>query len=565
MEEHATGGITLQNFQGIRRKTFIPFGELTLLYGPNSSGKSAVADALTLITKLFDDKSNSAEIKNLLGRWINHQVLTEKVGEMVIKVTIPFGSEGGDQFWGAGPHYGGEFIGWWYSFEDKYHGLPEYLVTKASRFEFELHFSSDSALEGYHFATDLGPVFSMTAAKHDWVMAFNTLHPAYASLDADWRNSVYSTVNFRDAMTKGCTDSTITEENGWMKIDNLHSINLPFGQFPVDFELFSFDDPSLRDELEHYCSCFISGVGLAIQSFCSHRTIQPVRPIPTSSSDSFEIGGRRHEGRDVGEITESQLPEWNDLAIDCCRVKTDKWTVSCQPRTSNSSGAAGAHTPQEGLWEYCNRVLANPVFLNLGYKIDCDITFHLDEYSLEVITDTRQASAETLKACAKTIKLYLRDRHDNRIRLEDVGAGVSQVIPVIICSYVDSFSPRLSFIQQPELHLHPKLQAQVADIFIERLNVGRHNERSQRFLIETHSEHLILRVLRRIRETSRGNIRNKLFGLNPDSVCVLYVDKDEHGETTVRRLRISSDGEFIDRWPQGFFTEREAELFDQDE
>lgn len=553
MEEHIVGGVTLQNFQGIRRKTFIPFAELTLLYGPNSSGKSAVADALTLITKIFDDKSSSAEIKDLLARWTNHKASSE-AGEMFVKVTIP-----GD-YWGG--EWGGDFVMWWYSFADKYHGLPEYLATKVGRLEFELRFSADNKLRGYHFATDLGPLFNMTAGESSWTMAFNTLHPAYSTLDADWRNSVYSTANFRDALTRGCTDSTVTLESGWLQIDGLHSLSVPFSQFPLDFELFSYDDPSLRDELEQYCSCFVSGVGLAVRSFCSHKTIQPVRPIPTASTASFEISDRLHE------IVSSRLPEWNDLAIDCCRVKTGKLA------TARPSSAADipdprektpGHTPKEGLWEYLNRILDNPLFLNLGYKIDCDVTFHLDERSLEAITGTRQASAEALRDCAKTVSLYLRDRENNSIQLEDVGAGVSQVIPVVIGSYGDSFGPRLSFIQQPELHLHPKLQAQVADIFIERLNAGGHHAHSQRFLVETHSEHLILRVLRRIRETSSGNIKNRLFGLSPDSVCVLYVDKDEQEETTVRRLRISSDGEFIDRWPQGIFTEREAELFDQDE
>jgi hypothetical protein len=72
-----------------------------------------------------------------------------------------------------------------------------------------------------------------------------------------------------------------------------------------------------------------------------------------------------------------------------------------------------------------------------------------------------------------------------------------------------------------------------------------------------------LRLLRRIRETSKSDIKNKLIGLSAEHVSVLYVDKLEDGSSKIFPLRISHDGEFIDRWPNGFFTERDGDLFDE--
>ena len=51
--------------------------------------------------------------------------------------------------------------------------------------------------------------------------------------------------------------------------------------------------------------------------------------------------------------------------------------------------------------------------------------------------------------------------------------------------------------------------------------------------------------------------------LKPEDVAVVYFDPSPEGVTTVKHLRISEDGEFLDRWPRGFFTERDGELFDE--
>jgi predicted ATPase len=101
-------------------------------------------------------------------------------------------------------------------------------------------------------------------------------------------------------------------------------------------------------------------------------------------------------------------------------------------------------------------------------------------------------------------------------------------------------------VEQPELHLHPAMQARIADVFIEAAMGGRNVQ----FLIETHSESLMLRFLRRIREGT----------LNPESIQVLYVDQDAEGASQIHDLPISPSGEFLADWPKGFFDERLEEL-----
>jgi hypothetical protein len=131
----------------------------------------------------------------------------------------------------------------------------------------------------------------------------------------------------------------------------------------------------------------------------------------------------------------------------------------------------------------------------------------------------------------------------------DVGIGISQVLPVLVAAY--GSKNRIVAIEQPEIHLHPALQSELGDVFIESA-LG---ESANRFVLETHSEHLILRILRRIREASR----HPEPSITPADVCVLYVHPQKTG-SQVMEMRISKDGQFLDPWPGGFFAERLREM-----
>jgi hypothetical protein len=138
------------------------------------------------------------------------------------------------------------------------------------------------------------------------------------------------------------------------------------------------------------------------------------------------------------------------------------------------------------------------------------------------------------------------------VAVQDVGVGIAQLIPILVLG----LTKNQTFIEQPELHLHPKLQMQIADYF-----AATWNSTYNRFIIETHSEYIALRLLRRIRETSRNIVEKQEYSLKPEDVSFYYFDSI-NGVTEVKKLRTTPAGEFLDRWPKGFFAEREGELFD---
>lgn len=153
--------------------------------------------------------------------------------------------------------------------------------------------------------------------------------------------------------------------------------------------------------------------------------------------------------------------------------------------------------------------------------------------------------------------LRLVDRRTNTVvSPRDIGLGVSQMLPVLVRALTDG--DKTILIEQPELHIHPALQAEMGDLFITSALGGNGNQ----FILETHSEHLILRLLRRIRQSSENdpNYPAGLPKIGPEDVSVVYAQPTKDG-TKLIPLRISPDGDFVDRWPDGFFTERGKELF----
>ncbi len=130
----------------------------------------------------------------------------------------------------------------------------------------------------------------------------------------------------------------------------------------------------------------------------------------------------------------------------------------------------------------------------------------------------------------------------------DIGFGVSQVLPVLVNAA--AMRERLIAIEQPELHLHPAQQAELGEVFIESA-LG---ERKNTFLLETHSEHLILRIMRRMRETHAGTLLQGATPVTKKDVSVLFVERDGP-RSIIREMPLNERGELVKAWPGGFFEE----------
>ncbi|MFY3743307.1 AAA family ATPase [Anaeromyxobacter sp. Red801] len=174
------------------------------------------------------------------------------------------------------------------------------------------------------------------------------------------------------------------------------------------------------------------------------------------------------------------------------------------------------------------------------------------EVRVQDLFDPSADAARASDVSAATVRRLVLNLEGADVLPAEVGTGISQVIPVVVAALVGERKP-IALIEQPELHVHPALQVALGDLFIENCGPRR------QFIIETHSEHLILRILRRIRETTEKDLPDEAPEFDETKLSVLYAEAAPDG-ARVRRLRVDNQGEFVDKWPKGFFAERMQEL-----
>ena len=129
------------------------------------------------------------------------------------------------------------------------------------------------------------------------------------------------------------------------------------------------------------------------------------------------------------------------------------------------------------------------------------------------------------------------------VTLVDMGYGLGQFLPVLVLCY---YAPEGStlILEQPGIHLHPKVQSQLADLLIEVIT-----ERNLQILVESHSEHLLNRLQRRVAEEK----------IAADQTA-LYFCRNDEGVSTIERLQMDEFGN-ITNWPENFFGDEMGDLF----
>ena len=162
----------------------------------------------------------------------------------------------------------------------------------------------------------------------------------------------------------------------------------------------------------------------------------------------------------------------------------------------------------------------------------------LNEFKIEPVARDRQEYE--VKVCARGSK--------DPVDLPDVGFGISQVLPVLVQCFC---APRGSivFMEQPELHLHPSAQAELADVMIDVIRSREDaKERQIQLIIETHSEHFLRRLQLRVAE---GKV-------SEEDVAVYFADVDS-GKAVLKPLELDRYGH-IRNWPQHFFGDQMGDV-----
>ncbi|ABD07681.1 conserved hypothetical protein [Rhodopseudomonas palustris HaA2] len=146
-----------------------------------------------------------------------------------------------------------------------------------------------------------------------------------------------------------------------------------------------------------------------------------------------------------------------------------------------------------------------------------------------------------------------RDPESPETLITDVGFGISQILPALVLLY---YAPEGSTIvlEQPEIHLHPAIQSSLADLIITAIKT-----RNIQVILESHSEHLLMRLLRRVAE---GN-KSPYPEIEPQDMKV-YFCQARDGESRAEELKVNLFGS-IENWPTDFFGDQFGEIAAREE
>jgi hypothetical protein len=198
-----------------------------------------------------------------------------------------------------------------------------------------------------------------------------------------------------------------------------------------------------------------------------------------------------------------------------------------------------------------SRIQSNPIAESLVDRINAGLRILTEDrysYSLEDVSPSLFG--------AKKASL-IRDHFTNAVlQFEDVGSGLGQILPLLEAMYSPNWETL--YVEQPELHLHPKMQSELMDLFIDEIAMQR-SEEDKQFIIETHSESMLLRLQKRIRE---GKLKSH-------EVAILFAEgkseRDSEGTivsrfNSISEINLDSAGDILDPLPDSFVNLRILDL-----
>lgn len=534
--------IALRNFKGFSDEVRIDIKPVTLLFGINSAGKSSILQAMQYVRDILErgnlnaDRTlqggdavdlggflnlvNNRDVSNSIEIEIGMQLGDESVPELVPDAFEEWQSDDGDvwEFYRALQDIRNRVtevslrleIAWSEMRSAAF--VSQYTISANGEWGIRIKASGDGRDASMSINTH-NPIFMVKTGPADYDFILDFLEsdlPVKEILDRDFATQGLASV-WHDLI--GLMESYGIQRPGsgmrtWLRGSPLQ------GALPKLDKMLSIPIPQAGGTTGIY-------IAREISAFLSWLTIGPAMLLRDQLRQLRYIGPLR-------------------------RVPPREFSVSLTPRESAwSDGMAAWERLLVGpasLVEDCSRWMSQPDRLATGYGLQ-----RATLQQIELVDGVASARGPD------TRRIFLADQAGLRHQPQDVGVGISQVLPVVVAACDPQAS--LVCIEQPELHVHPSVQVGIGDLLLDgALSNG------LSFLIETHSEYLILRLLRRIRETAENELPDGMHAVSPDDVMVVYLEKTA-GSVTAHALPINEQGDFDTPWPRGFFEERGEELF----
>ena len=574
--------ITLQNFKGIKDPVRIELRPITLLFGPNSAGKSTIIQALHYAHEVLE-RGNTNPDQTLyggdtidLGGFQNFVHKHDKSLPITIRIDMDLEKESLPEYYREDDYFifkelGGEEI----PYEDMTRGVKNAWVEISVRWSELVNRPVVNKYEVGINGEMLARLVSSDDGRQISISELNCLNPLFFGGKGITKNII---VHFK--LLK------IVFEGAYLgkKADRISRIEA------MKEEMEEADDES-TDESERTLEEKLGTLYLALSRLVKNSEgsgiYKPINlPLQKSALplwgeslhldpeiwedevDWEEVQGLLYALSSLivgpGELVRNALRKFIYLG-PIRKIPSRNYRPKLSPRPSNWANGQEAWDilcrADEPFLKKVSEWLSRKQHLNIGYKIVRRDYLELDTTNpiwVNVLQDRLLDESLDLKSELKSLpkhsRLFLWDEtNEIEVQTEDVGTGISQVIPVVVAG----LTAKTGFvaIEEPEAHVHPGVQVSLGDLFIHQIA----DHPDVIFLLETHSEHLMLRFLRRIRETNENELPPGKQGLTPDQLSIYFCEKGESG-IALTSIRVDKDGEFVDKWPKGFFDERLPEI-----
>lgn len=589
-------GLTIENFKGIRDRVKLDLRPITLLFGANSAGKSTILHALHYAREVFERHNLDADQTIAGGPFVDLGGFRNFIhrGKPQIPVSDDL-SSGDDRGYGGGGDGSGTGVGTAYGegLADG-SGYGDGLGVSATNREVRIGISlalSEADLPEYRHPDDYNPYDQLESlyagieeARVEVLVAWSDhLHaPHVTEYSISYNGTLLATIRSQPGRRTPVLETLDLDHSILAKRKDMERF--------VKWESWSPDEADdgnysgllyLLNKVRRnaWVPVWEDDTVRILETLANQEDALPVweKRLPLSDwrddgvsdqpldpPDREELESDNREINAVlsrlivgpGELVRNALRQFRYLG-PLRETPPREFSPPRFPDPSRWATGLGAwdslYTGSDQLIDAVSDWLGAPDNLNAGSRIERRTYLELD-YADPIVRALmarrafddldEEVGSHLADAPTTTRVVVVPDNLDIELRPQDVGIGISQVVPVIVTA-LDG-QERLLAIEQPELHIHPRLQAAIGDLFIEAIQNNKH-----RFIIETHSEHLILRLLRRIRETESGKAQSKRQ-LRTDDLAIYYL-KQANGASREQRIDVDVKGEFIQPWPDDFF------------
>lgn len=590
--------LSLTNFRSFKKTQTIEFSPLTLLVGPNSVGKSSVLMALFYLQQIIEKgQCNPQKLEALNDKYVGgfEKLVHGHDLTKTIKIKIEFIKDGR-----IGSSYGAiEDL-----FEDLNIGIssPSEGADKMS-IDFEIAWSiplQTAYISRYTVAFDdqnIAEITSDSGLKQPILSAINFLHPLLLPDNHDeWlvnlideeksihealKETVFSifdekNIDYRD-VHKGYDNNLENRINSLTFNENAYVSE--FHESITEPRMHSTNNITSTDEElineNSFTPYKIIHAPISIECHCG-----ALPKIGKKLKTSLALENIRFNERVIEILSDLLVAPIDNLygilkeslCIGPLRIVPDElFKHQYEYQQKNwYDGSAAWHAlglTDTRLMNSVNDWISNKCKLDLGYGIALRVDKRFSEIKRILKEQTFQSLEKNLNIQIDSLYKYKTEQNIDEISTKfgyslwdinnnipvlpnEIGVGIPQLMPLVVATL--SRRQGLIACEQPELHVHPRIQVDIGDL----LTQANH---SVGFIIETHSEHLVLRLLKRIRQTTESELPTGFSPVISSNISIIYLEEKIDG-VQATRIHIDEDGEFKEHWPHGFFSERREEL-----